>query len=201
MRVFILLLSIRYNMCVCIQYITTSSLLLSTSHNVPPGIICTWCVCWSYCCLSGTMCVYYDPVCYYITATAVCLTQRSQLLASMIFLGWIVIACTAVCTVSQLVLVERAVWGATLDKHHACLVFCIACICELPWDITMLMWTIIVNSLSKVADHPMSSPCWVDRVGPVFAYRTMHLNDVVPASSPMISVSYTHLTLPTICSV
>ena len=103
----------------------------------------------------------------------------------MIFLGWIVIACT-VCTVSRLVLVERAVWGATLDKHHVCLVFCIACICELPWDITMLMWTTIVNSLSKVADHPMSSPCWVDRVGPVLAYRTMHLNNVVPASSPMI---------------
>ena len=75
----------------------------------------------------------------------------------MIFLGWIVIACT-VCTVSRLVLVERAVWGATLDKHHVCLVFCIACICELPWDITMLMWTTIVNSLSQVADHPMSSP-------------------------------------------
>ena len=28
----------------------------------------------------------------------------------------------------------------------------------------MLMWT-IVNSLSQVADHPMSSPCSVDRAG------------------------------------
>ena len=52
----------------------------------------------------------------------------------------------------------------------------------------MLMWTTIVNSLSQVADHPMSSPCWVDRAGPVLAYRTMHLNDVVSPSSPMISL-------------
>ena len=35
MRVFILLLSIRYNVClIIIQYITTLPLLLSTSHNV-----------------------------------------------------------------------------------------------------------------------------------------------------------------------
>ena len=75
-----------------------------------------------------------------------------------------------------------------VDKHHhVCLVFCIACICELPQDITMFMWTTIVNSLSQVADHPMSSPCWVDRAGPVLAYRTMHLSDVAPAS-PMISL-------------
>ena len=46
----------------------------------------------------------------------------------------------------------------------------------------MFIWTTIVNSLSQVADHPMSSPCWVDRAGPVLAYRTMHLNDVTPAS-------------------
>ena len=51
----------------------------------------------------------------------------------------------------------------------------------------MFMWTTIVNSLSQVADHPMSSPCWVDRAGPVLAYRTMHLSDVAPAS-PMISL-------------
>ena len=30
-----------------------------------------------------------------------------------------------------------------VDKHHVCLVFCIACICELPQDITMFMWTTI----------------------------------------------------------
>ena len=30
----------------------------------------------------------------------------------------------------------------------------------------MFMWTTKVNSLSQVADHPMSSPCWVDRAGP-----------------------------------
>ena len=66
--------------------------------------------------------------------------------------------------------------------------FCIACICELPQGITMFMWTTIVNSLSQVADHPMSSPCWVDRAGPVLAYGIMHLNDVAPAFSPMISL-------------
>ena len=52
----------------------------------------------------------------------------------------------------------------------------------------MLMWTTIVNSLSQVADHPMSSPCSVDRAGPVLGYRTMHLNDVVAASSPVIHI-------------
>ena len=51
----------------------------------------------------------------------------------------------------------------------------------------MFMWTTIVNSLSQVADHSMSSPYWVDRAGPVLVYRTMHLNDVAPASS-MISL-------------
>ena len=48
------------------------------------------------------------------------------------------------------------------------------------------MWTTTVYSLSHV-DHPMSSPCCVDKAGPVLAYRIMYLNDVVPASSPMIS--------------
>ena len=52
----------------------------------------------------------------------------------------------------------------------------------------MFMWTTIVHSLSQVADHPMSSPCWVDRAGHVLAYRTMHSNDVALASSPMISL-------------
>ena len=50
------------------------------------------------------------------------------------------------------------------------------------------MFTTVVHSLSQVADHPMSSPCWVDRAGHVLAYRTMHSNDVAPASSPMISL-------------
>ena len=50
------------------------------------------------------------------------------------------------------------------------------------------MWTTIVNSLSQVANHPVSIPCWVDRAGPVLVYRTMHLNDVAPASCPMISL-------------
>ena len=74
-----------------------------------------------------------------------------------------------------------------VDKHNVCLVFCIACICELLQDITMFMWTILY-SLSQVADHPMSSPCWVDRAGHVLAYRTIHSNDVAPASSPMTSL-------------
>ena len=71
-----------------------------------------------------------------------------------------------------------------VDKHHVSLVFCIVCICELPQDIAMFMWTTVVHSLSQVADHLMSSPCWVDRV---LAYRTMRLNDVALASS-MISL-------------
>ena len=76
-----------------------------------------------------------------------------------------------------------------VDKHHdVCLMFCISCICELPQDITMFLWTTIVHSTSQVTDHPMSSPCWVDRAGHVLAYRTMHLNDVALASSPMISL-------------
>ena len=57
------------------------------------------------------------------------------------------------------------------------------------------MWTTIVYSLSRVVDHPMSSPCWVDKAGPVFAYRTMHLNDVVSASSPMISLDIKYVDL------
>ena len=57
------------------------------------------------------------------------------------------------------------------------------------------MWTTIVYSLSQVADHPMSSPCWVDKAGPVLAYRTVHLNDVVSASSPMISLDIKYLSL------
>ena len=56
------------------------------------------------------------------------------------------------------------------------------------------MWTTIVYSLSQVTDHPMSSPCWVDKAGPVLAYRTMHLNDVVSASSPMISLDIKYST-------
>ena len=53
---------------------------------------------------------------------------------------------------------------------------------------TTLMWTTMVYSVSHVVDHPMSSPCCVDKAGPVLAYRIMYLNDVVPASSPMISL-------------
>ena len=56
------------------------------------------------------------------------------------------------------------------------------------------MWTTIVYSLSQVADHPMSSPCWVDKAGPVLAYRAMHLNDVVSASSPMIPLDIKYST-------
>ena len=65
---------------------------------------------------------------------------------------------------------------------------------KLPRNITTLMWTTIVYSLSQVADHPMSSPCWVDKAGPVLAFRTMHLNDVVSASSPMIPLDIKYST-------
>ena len=47
----------------------------------------------------------------------------------------------------------------------------------------MFMWTTIGHSLLQVADHPMSSPCWVDRAGHVLAYGTMHSNDVALSSS------------------
>ena len=57
------------------------------------------------------------------------------------------------------------------------------------------MWTTIIYSLAQVADHPMSSPCWVDKAGPVLAYRTVHLNDVVSASSPMISLDIKYVDL------
>ena len=75
-----------------------------------------------------------------------------------------------------------------VDKHHhVCLVFCMSCICELPQDITVYL-DYYRNSLSQVADHPMSSPCRVDRAGPFLAYRTIHLNDVAPASFRMTSL-------------
>ena len=56
------------------------------------------------------------------------------------------------------------------------------------------MWTTTVYSLSHVVDHPMSSPCCVDKAGLVLAYRIMYLNDVVPASSPMISLDIKYST-------
>ena len=78
--------------------------------------------------------------------------------------------------------------GFEMKHHHVCLAFCIGCICDLPQAITVFVWTTIVNFLSQGADHPMSSPCWVDRAGPVLAYRTMHSNDFSHASSPMTSL-------------
>ena len=63
-----------------------------------------------------------------------------------------------------------------------------------PRNMTTLMWTTMVYSLSQVVDHPMSSPCCVDKAGPVLAYRIMYLNDVVPASSPMISLDIKYST-------
>ena len=74
----------------------------------------------------------------------------------------------------------RDTYGA--EKYHdVCLVFFMACIFELQQDITMFMWTNIVNSLSQVADHPMSSPCCVDRAGHVLSYRIMQSNNVALA--------------------
>ena len=71
-------------------------------------------------------------------------------------------------------------------KHNVFLVFRIACICELPQDITMFMWTTIANFLSQVADRPMSSPSCVDRAGHVLVYRTMYSNDVAPCSQKKV---------------
>ena len=86
--------------------------------------------------------------------------------------------------VDEYSLKERFEMKYSWYRQTSCLLGVLHCMCELPQDITMFMWT-IVNSLSQVADHPMSSPCWVDRAGPVLAYRTMHLNGVAPAYSPI----------------
>ena len=141
------------------------------------------------------VCACHSPIYQYITATAVYLVQRiitacvvvmwsqSLYISRMNIQGGPYVCCKSTTTL----------WNSGLrwnihgvDKHNVCVVFCIACVRELPQDITIFMWTTIVNSLSQVADHPMSSPCWVDRVGPVLAYRTMHSNDVASASSPII---------------
>ena len=82
------------------------------------------------------------------------------------------------------VLYLRGKYG--VDNYHVCLVFCIACICELPQDMTMFMWTTIAHSLSQVADRPMSSPSCVDRAGHVLVYRTMYSNDVAPCSQKKV---------------
>ena len=42
------------------------------------------------------------------------------------------------------------------------------------------------SKLPVTGCRPSDVQSWVDRAGPVLAYRTIHLNDVVPASSPMI---------------
>ena len=44
------------------------------TKHLHQGIMSAWCVCSSYCCLSGTTCVCHNPVYHYITVTAVYLT-------------------------------------------------------------------------------------------------------------------------------
>ena len=118
MRVLIILLSIRYNVCAC--------------HSL---------------------------VYHYITATAVYLTQR--FIAACIVVMWshslYLSRMNSQCVHYLWCKSTSTRWKSGLrwnthgvDKHHVCLVFCIACICELPQDITMFMWTTIVHSLSLI---------------------------------------------------
>ena len=78
MRVFILLLSIRYNVCVChnpvYHYITATAVYLT--QRFARYHICLMRVFIILLSIRYNVCVCYDPVYYYITATAVCLTQR-----------------------------------------------------------------------------------------------------------------------------
>ena len=175
-----------------------------------PGITsvsCVWCWCFtrcSWCVLIILLSIWYkvsachSPVYHYITATAVYHIQRFITACGMVmwsqslYLSRMNSQCGYyVCCKSASTRRKSCLrWNTHgVDKHHhVCLECRISCICELPQDITMFMWTTIVNSPSQVADHPKSSPCWVDRAGPVLTYRTMHLNDVMPASSPIVMV-------------
>ena len=80
MCVFILLLSIRYSMCVChnpvYHYITATAVYLTQrSARYHMYLMRVLIILLS---IRYNVCVCYDPVYYYyITATAVCLTQRS----------------------------------------------------------------------------------------------------------------------------
>ena len=80
MRVFILLLSIRYNMCVChnpvYHYITATTVVYLTQRSARYHMYLMR-VLIILLSIRYNVCVCYDPVCYYVTATAVCLTQRS----------------------------------------------------------------------------------------------------------------------------
>ena len=130
-----------------------------------PGIISAWCV-WYWCFAKYSWCVIillsiwynvcacHSPVYHYITASAVYLIQR------------IITACVVVMWSQSLYLSRtnsqcghyvcckstNTRWKSGLrwnthgvDKDHVCLVFCIACICELPQDIICLcrlpQWT------------------------------------------------------------
>ena len=57
-------------------------------------------------------------------------------------------------------------------KQTSCLLGVLHCVHM--WATVGYHYVYVDYYLSQVADHPMSSPCWVDRAGPVLAYRTMH---------------------------
>ena len=143
------------------------------------------------------VCGCHSPVYHNITATAVYLLHPF-ITARVVVIWWQSLYLSRmqsqcgqhVCCTSTSTRWKRGLrWNTYgVDKHHhVCLVFCMSCICELPQDITVYL-DYYRNSLSQVADHPMSSPCRVDRAGPFLAYRTIHLNDVAPASFRMTSL-------------
>ena len=107
MRVLIILLSIRYNVCAC-----------------------------------------QSPVYHYITATAVYLIQRFitacvvVMWSHSLYLSRMNSQCVYyVCCKSTSTRWKSGLrWNTHgVDKHHVCFVCCVACICELRWDITMFM--------------------------------------------------------------
>ena len=108
---------------------------------ITPGIISAWCGCSSYCCLSGTTCVPVSPVYHYITATAVYLIQR--FITACVVVMWshslYLSRMNSQCVQHVCCKSTSTRWKSGLrwnthgaDKHNVCLVFSIACICELP---------------------------------------------------------------------
>ena len=102
------------------------------------------------------MCACHSPVYHYITATAVYLIQLFitacivVLWAHSLYLSRMNSQCVHyVCCKSTSTRWKSGLrWNTHgVDKYHVCLVFCIiTCICKLPWDITMFMWTTRYNS-------------------------------------------------------
>ena len=123
-----------------------------------PGIISAWCVlCWcfaqcSWCVLMILLSIWYNvcachsPVYHYIPATAVYLIQR--LITACVVVMWpqslYLSRMNSQCGHYMCCKSTSTRWKSGLrwntrgvDKHHnVCLVDCIACICELPQDIS-----------------------------------------------------------------